>query len=49
MDIEIFEKGDQVLQLRVKALQAEQERLNEAETISVSEARKLLEKRTKGL
>ncbi len=49
MGIEIFEKGEQVLQLRVKVHQAEQERLNKAETISISEARKLLKKRTKGL
>jgi len=37
------------LQLRVKEHQAKQERLNKAETISASEARKLLKKRTKEL
>lgn len=49
MGIEIFEKGQQALQLRVKVHQAELERLNKAKTISVSEARKLLKKRIKGL
>ena len=40
MSIEAFEKREQVLQLRAKILQAEQERLDGAETISVSEARR---------
>lgn len=39
-----FEKM-QILQLRAKVLQAEQERLDGVETISVSEARKRLRER----
>lgn len=42
MSIEAFEKREQILQLRAKVLEAEQERLDGAETISVSEARKRL-------
>lgn len=45
MSIDAFEKRDQILQLRAKVLQAEQERLDRAETISVSEARKRLKER----
>lgn len=45
MSIEAFEKRDQILQLRAKVLQAEQERLDGAEAISVSEARKRLKER----
>lgn len=45
MSIEAFEKREQVLELRAKVLKAEQERLDQAETISVSEARKLLRER----
>ena len=49
MSIEAFEKREQILQLRAKVLQAEQERLNGAETISVSEARKRLRERLNGI
>ncbi len=49
MSIEAFEKREQVLQLRAKVLQAEQERLDGAETISVSEARKRLRERADGI
>ena len=49
MSIEAFEKREQVLQLRAKILQAEQERLDGAETISVSEARKRLRERADGI
>lgn len=42
MNIEIFERQEQILELREKVLQAEQERIEGAETISVSEARKRL-------
>lgn len=42
MSIEAFEKREQILKLRAKVLQAEQERLDGAEAISVSEARKRL-------
>lgn len=38
MSIEAFEKREQTLKLRAKVLQAEQERLNGASTLSVSEA-----------
>lgn len=49
MSIEAFEKREQILQLRAKVLQAEQERLDGAETISVSEARKRLRERLNGV
>ncbi|MCM1540829.1 MAG: type II toxin-antitoxin system Phd/YefM family antitoxin [Blautia sp.] len=49
MSIEAFEKREQVLQLRAKVLQAEQERLDGAETISVSEARRRLRERADGM
>lgn len=49
MSIEAFEKREQVLQLRAKVLQAEQERLDGAETISVSEARRRLRERADGI
>lgn len=45
MSIDAFEKRDQILQLRAKVLQAEQERLDGAEAISISEARKRLKER----
>ena len=49
MSIEAFEKREQVLQLRAKVLQAEQERLDGAETISVLEARRRLRERADGI
>ncbi len=49
MSIEAFEKREQMLDLRLKILQAEQERINGAETITVSEARKRLRERTNEL
>jgi prevent-host-death family protein len=49
MSIDAFEKREQMLQLRAKVLQAEQERLDGAETISVSEARKRLKERINGI
>lgn len=45
MSIESFEKREQLLELRSKVLQAEQERINGEEAISVSEARKRLKER----
>lgn len=45
MSIDAFEKREQMLQLRAKILQAEQERIDGEPTISVSEARKRLRKR----
>ena len=45
MSIEAFEKREQILDLRSKILQAEQERISGAETITVTEARKRLRER----
>ena len=45
MSIEAFEKREQILQLRAKVLQAEQERINGEATISVTEARRRLRER----
>ncbi|MFP3154146.1 type II toxin-antitoxin system Phd/YefM family antitoxin [Lachnospiraceae bacterium ZAX-1] len=45
MSIETFEKREQMLMLREKVLQAEQEQLSGAKTRSVSEARKELRER----
>ena len=49
MSIEAFEKREQMLQLRAKVLQAEQERIDGVETLSVSQARKRLEDRINGI
>ena len=46
MSIDTFEKREQMLQLRARVLQAEQERIEGQPTISVSEARKRLRERT---
>ena len=45
MSIDAFEKREQVLKLRAKVLQAEEERISGAKTMSVSEARKKLRER----
>lgn len=45
MDINAFEKREQVLKLRARVLQAEEERINGANTISVAEVRKRLRER----
>lgn len=45
MSIDAFEKREQMLQLKAKILQAEQERMDGEPTISVSEARKRLRER----
>lgn len=45
MSIDAFEKREQILELRSGVLQAEQERLSGAKTMSVSEARKALKER----
>lgn len=45
MSIDAFEKREQILQLRAKVLQAEQERIEGKPTLSVSEARKQLRER----
>ena len=46
MDINAFEKREQVLRRGARVLQAEEERINGANTISVAEARKRLRERT---
>ncbi|GLB29435.1 prevent-host-death protein [Lacrimispora amygdalina] len=45
MSIEAFEKREQILELRSKVLQAEEERLSGARTMSISDARKALRER----
>lgn len=45
MNIDAFERREQMLELRAKILQAEQERIEGAETLSISEARKRLRER----
>ncbi len=45
MSIEAFEKREQILRLRAKVLQAEEERICGAETMSVEEARRKLRER----
>ena len=42
MSLEAFEKREQILKLRAKVLQAEQERIEGAETFDVSETREKL-------
>ncbi len=45
MNIEAFEKREQILELRARILQAEQERINKEETITIQDARKKLRDR----
>ena len=49
MSIDAFEKREQMLQLRAKVLQAEQERIDGAETLSVSQVRERLRERINGI
>ena len=49
MSIDAFEKREQILELRAKVLQAEQERIDGAATIGVEEARKRLRERVNGV
>ena len=42
MDLEAFERREQMLELRAKVLQAEWERISSAKTMSVREAREAL-------
>lgn len=44
MDMEAFERREQLLNLRARILQAEEERLRGAKTMSISEAREALRK-----
>jgi prevent-host-death family protein len=45
MSIDAFEKREQMLRLREKILQAEQERIDGEETLSIAQARKQLRER----
>ena len=49
MNIEAFEKREQMLQLRAKVLQAEEERMSGAQTLSPAEARTRLKERLHGI
>lgn len=49
MDIDAFEKREQVLRLRARVLQAEQEQIEGAETIGAPEARRRMKERAGGL
>ena len=49
MNLEAFERREQILNLRAKVLQSEEERLSGARTMSVSEARKALRERINGV
>ncbi|WP_444240884.1 hypothetical protein [Eshraghiella crossota] len=49
MSIDAFEKREQTLQLHANVLQAAQERIDDAPTLSVSEARKQLRERMKNV
>lgn len=49
MSIDAFEKREQMLQLRAKVLQAEQECIDGAETLSVSQTRERLRERINGI
>lgn len=45
MNIDAFEKGEQLLKLREKVLQGEEDRIDGVETLSVSQTRKFLRER----
>jgi len=45
MSIDAFEKREQMLKLREKVLQAEKERIEGAETLSIAQARERLKER----
>ena len=45
MSIEAFERREQILKLRAKILQAEQERIDGAKTMSIQEARQGMRER----
>ncbi len=49
MNIEAFERREQILQMRAKILQAEQERLSGTKTYSLDEAQAMLEERLNGM
>lgn len=45
MNIDVFVKREQALELRAKIIQAEEERIRGAKTMSIEEARKELKER----
>lgn len=49
MNIDAFKKREQMLRLRTKVLQAEQERVDGASTLSISKARKQLRERVNSI
>ena len=49
MSLEAFERREQILKLRAKVLQAEQERIDGEPTLTVSEARAKLRERLNGV
>lgn len=49
MNIDAFEKREQLLKFRERVLQAEQERIDGARTYSISEARRQLRERIDGV
>ena len=49
MSIDAFEKREKMLHLRANVLQAEQERVDGAETLSVAQARERLRERINGV
>lgn len=49
MSIEAFEKREQLLRFRERIMQAEQERMEEAETRTIAQARKQLRERVNGI
>lgn len=49
MSIEAFEKREQLLRFRERVMQAEQERMEEAETRTIAQARKQLRERVNGI
>lgn len=49
MSIEAFERREELLKLREKVIQAEQERIDRAETLTISQAREKLRERLNDL
>ena len=49
ISIETYEKREDLIKLRSRVLQAEQERLDQAKTLSISEARKELNRRAENM
>jgi prevent-host-death family protein len=49
MDIDAFEKREQMIKLRARVLEAEQQRISGAEALSIDEARARLRERIDGM